>query len=78
MTTRELSSLLRTQIHVEPIPGLRVLCHVIDAKQEYGHTRLQIEPVAGTGQAWVNLERTHRAEADERCSPPVTQKPEGR
>lgn len=30
---------------------------ILDIKKEYGHLRYKVEPVAGTGQAWVqNIE----------------------
>jgi hypothetical protein len=54
MTARELFRLVGTQVLVEPIAGLRILCHVTDAKTSYGHQRLEIAPVTGEGRAWVN------------------------
>lgn len=58
MTARELLHSIGTQVYVEPLRGLRVLCQVTDAKSEYGHSRLEIEPLAGEGRAWVNASST--------------------
>ena len=30
---------------------------IIDVKSVYGTDRLQVEPIAGTGSAWVNADR---------------------
>lgn len=39
------------------IEGLRVRIGVLDAKRAFGHIRVLITPMAGTGEQWVNLDR---------------------
>lgn len=42
---------------------LQILCTVTDVKSAYGVIRLQVQPVAGTGSQWVQLERITLAAA---------------
>lgn len=64
-TARELSAKIGTQVYLEPTPGLRVLCEVTDAKIAYGNARLEIQPLAGQGRAWVNASSVEPAQNQE-------------
>lgn len=57
MDILELQQLLGKTALLETSEGLTVEVVVVDAKQAYGHERVLIKPVAGSGEAWVNLER---------------------
>ena len=35
---------------------------VLDVKQAYGNVRLLVEPINGTGKAWVDVNRCSRVE----------------
>jgi hypothetical protein len=41
-------------VALEAAPGLLVDCRVTDAKRAYGRLLLELEPLAGSGRAWVN------------------------
>lgn len=67
MTAREVSAAIGTHVLLEPVRGLRIECLVTNAKNAYGHSRIEIEPIRGEGRAWVNAATVRPA-----------QKPEGR
>jgi hypothetical protein len=58
MTARELAALIGTHVYLEPSPGLRFECVVVNAKTSYGVRKVEIAPIAGHGRAWVNLAST--------------------
>lgn len=37
--------------------GLKIPVRVLDARQSYGRTEVLVEPVRGTGKAWVTAKR---------------------
>jgi hypothetical protein len=57
LTAQEMSKLVGAHVYLEPLPGFQVQCRVTNAKTSYGVKRLEIEPLAGEGRAWVNLTR---------------------
>jgi hypothetical protein len=64
MTALEMNDVIGAQVFLEAVPGLQVRCLVTNAKTSYGRQRLQIIPLNGKGQAWVNLERVTFAEPE--------------
>jgi hypothetical protein len=62
-TALQLSPLIGTLVTVEPFTGLAFTCRVTNAKIAYGHRRLEVEPVEGTGRAWVSFENTRPCQA---------------
>lgn len=58
MTGRELTAPIG-QIAEWTVPAyqVRVTVRIIDARLAYGKPTYQVEPVAGSGRAWVSLER---------------------
>jgi hypothetical protein len=55
-TARELTPAIGQQVHVA-FEQLTVLCTVLDAKNSWGKVRLLVQPVAGRGQQWIELQR---------------------
>lgn len=47
---------------IEARPGLVVNVLVTDAKRVYGHVRLLVQPIAGEGEAWMNVDAVTVAE----------------
>lgn len=37
--------------------GLKIAVRVLDARQSYGRTEVLVEPVTGSGKAWVTSKR---------------------
>jgi hypothetical protein len=64
MTALEMNDVIGAQVFLEAVPGLQVRCLVTNAKTSYGRQRLQIVPLSGKGQAWVNSERVTFAEPE--------------
>jgi hypothetical protein len=57
LTPNEMAELLGAPVTLQPIRGLRVACIITNVKISYGHQRVQIQPVAGEGRAWVSWHR---------------------
>ena len=58
MNAVEMSKLVDHQaLMTTGISSVRVLVKIVDAQMAYGRVRVQVEPVAGFGSAWVDLER---------------------
>lgn len=49
------------------LESLAVACKVLDVKQAYGNWRLLVEPVAGSGQQWVDVSRVHFLNVEVPC-----------
>lgn len=54
MTARDLQAKIGKLCYLQA-NGLEVLCQIRDAKASYGRLRVQIEPQAGKGRAWVSI-----------------------
>ena len=54
MTANQMSVAVGQRVQLRT-GSLRVDCTVLDAKTAWGNVRLLVEPVAGTGQQWVEL-----------------------
>jgi hypothetical protein len=46
-------NLIGKHVYLEPAKGLQVRCRVTDVKVSYGHPRVRIEALEGSGEAWV-------------------------
>jgi len=56
MNVTELNKLINQQVKVS-IEGLSVSCIIVDAKSTFGHTRVLVRPVKGSGEAWVDISK---------------------
>jgi hypothetical protein len=62
MTTSELAKIIgaRGLLSLALDGGsLQVPVRIADAKRSYGNTRYRVEPIGGTGSAWVNQTRVN-------------------
>lgn len=64
MTARELHPKIGSLVYLQA-SGLQVACIVSDAKRAYGHERLEVEPVAGSGKRWVSADKVQPVPEDE-------------
>jgi len=55
-TVRELTPAIGAQVTVR-FEELAIECRVIDAKNSWGKVRVLVQPLAGTGQQWIELGR---------------------
>ena len=55
MTTAELMKFIGQTATYTPDLGIAFRVRITDVKQSYGHIRLLIEPVNGSGARWVQL-----------------------
>lgn len=55
-TARQLAPAIGSTVTVR-FESLQIRCLVLDAKNAYGNVRLQVMPVAGEGEQWVDLSR---------------------
>lgn len=58
MTVKELSASIGKQGSLS-VSGLHVEVKVTDARQVYGRHDLQVAPVNGSGEIWVEASRVH-------------------
>jgi len=56
MTSREIAELLNKRATIM-LKGMSVNVRIIDGREAYGRTDVLIEPVSGSGWAWVSAER---------------------
>lgn len=56
MTVKEMSALIG-QIGMLKVEDLRVEVEIMDVKQSYGSTRIQVTPTHGIGHQWVSIDR---------------------
>lgn len=58
MTATQMIPAVGTQVEIKTGVGtVTVLCDVRDVKTVYGSIRLLVSPVAGSGNAWVEMSR---------------------
>jgi hypothetical protein len=53
----EVAKLIGKERTFKTAEGLSIRVRVLDARQSYGRTELLVEPVTGSGQAWVTAKR---------------------
>jgi hypothetical protein len=56
MSYTEMQQLINQHVYL-PTDGLLVECVVKDAKQAYGKLRVQVVPISGIGETWVDASR---------------------
>ena len=56
MTANEMIPAVGQLVRVR-FEDLKITCRVLDVKTAWGRPRLQIEPVGGVGQQWIELAR---------------------
>lgn len=59
MNARELAALLGSSGLLRSADGLRVSVRVLDARPAFGRLDLLVEPVEGSGSAWVSADRVN-------------------
>ena len=60
MTAREIAELLDKRATFTPlskVPAWTVNVTIVDARESFGSMQVLVEPVSGSGQAWVSAER---------------------
>lgn len=67
MTAAEMQELINQRVYLPidgggPLGGMLVECVVKNAKQAYGKLRVQVIPMAGKGEAWVDVARVRLVE----------------
>lgn len=62
-TVSYLQAFLNQQAYVRTPEGLLVKVKILDAKVAWGKTRLLVEPLAGSGQVWIDESRLNVTEA---------------
>jgi len=62
MTARELIEAVGSTVELKlsAMNDVTIFARVLDAQERWGMPRLLVEPVAGSGQTWINLDRVVR------------------
>jgi hypothetical protein len=55
-TVAQLASLIDSSVLVR-FGEMQFSCKVLNSKMSYGHVRLQVRPVSGSGSQWIQLDR---------------------
>ena len=62
MTAQEMQELINQRVYLPIDGGLLIECVVQNAKQAYGKLRVQVIPMAGKGETWVDASRVRPLE----------------
>ena len=57
MTGRELAALIGSTGSYQPTRGLSFAVRVLDARTRFGNVDVLVQPVAGSGEQWITLDR---------------------
>ena len=55
-TVAQLASLIDSSVMVR-FGEMLFSCKVINSKMSYGHVRLQVRPISGSGLQWIQIDR---------------------
>jgi hypothetical protein len=61
MTATQMIPAIGAQVEVATDFSVTVSCRVRDVKVAWGNIRLLVEPVAGSGQSWIDLSRLRQS-----------------
>lgn len=65
MTAREMAPAIGSRVAIASgIGDVLIDCRVIDVKTSWNQVRLLVEPISGSGSAWVELSRLRRSPAE--------------